>query len=291
MAARRGKSQARRRNAGNQGGLPMWAGVVLGIVLTVAVIFLAPRFLGKDDGGGFVRPRPNPDAIPAPVTGSEAEAEAVPEARPARAAARAPAASDAAESGGTPAAQTTEFDFYTLLPGQEVAMTGAQLAAAAREERAREERARQQQQAAAEAARPKPLDETASPQPPTAPARSEPAATAPAPTATAAAPAGSNSPTPTTPSTAAAPATTAPAPRNDTPYILQAGAFQASGDAEALKARIALLGLSARVESATINGKTMYRVRTGPYASAAELASAKSKLDAGGLQSVAIRAR
>ena len=80
-------------------------------------------------------------------------------------------------------------------------------------------------------------------------------------------------------------------PANDTPYILQAGAFGASGDAEAVKARIALLGLSARVEAATIQGKTVYRVRMGPYGTASELAEAKRKLASGGLPALAIKAR
>src|SRR3546814_16074421 len=68
-------------------------------------------------------------------------------------------------------------------------------------------------------------------------------------------------------------------------YILQAGAFGASGDAEAVKARIALLGLNARVQSAVIHGKTVYCVRLGPYGTATELASAKAKLAHGGLRS------
>ena len=80
-------------------------------------------------------------------------------------------------------------------------------------------------------------------------------------------------------------------PTASTPYVLQAGAFQASGDAEAVKAKIAMLGLNARVESASINGKTMYRVRMGPYATASELADAKSKLSSGGLPAVAVKAK
>src|SRR3546814_3559973 len=64
-------------------------------------------------------------------------------------------------------------------------------------------------------------------------------------------------------------------------YILQAGAFGASGDAEAVKARIALLGLNARVESAVNKGKTVYRVRLGPYGTATELASPKAKIASG----------
>ena len=74
-------------------------------------------------------------------------------------------------------------------------------------------------------------------------------------------------------------------------YILQAGAFGASGDAEATKAKLAMIGLPARVESAQINGKTVYRVRMGPYGSAGELAEAKQKLDGTGLQAMAIKAQ
>ena len=74
-------------------------------------------------------------------------------------------------------------------------------------------------------------------------------------------------------------------------YLLQAGAFADAGDAEAVKARIALLGLGARVESATLaDGRTVHRVRMGPYASAGALADAKRKLAEGGLPSLAIRA-
>ena len=50
--------------------------------------------------------------------------------------------------------------------------------------------------------------------------------------------------------------TVAEAPRDGARYLLQAGAFAASGDAEALKAKIAFLGLGARVESGEVQGKT-----------------------------------
>ncbi|HEY9540019.1 MAG TPA: SPOR domain-containing protein, partial [Luteimonas sp.] len=56
-------------------------------------------------------------------------------------------------------------------------------------------------------------------------------------------------------------------------------------------ARIALLGLNARVESAVIKGKTVYRVRLGPYGTATELASAKAKLANGGLPALAIKVK
>lgn len=266
MAARRGKSQARRNN-GNSGSLPGWAWMVLGIVLTVGVILAAPKFLKGDGEDGFFRPRANPDAQPVDsATGEDAEGlvDGDDTATP-----RAAAADDASRD-------EPDYDFYDLLPGEEVAMTDAQLAAAAREEA---ERARRDQERlaaqravqdsdAAAGVQPRPLPE--SPAAPTAPN----------------APAGTPS---TAPATAAA--ATAPAAGSDTPYILQAGAFGASGDAEAVKAKIALLGLNARVESAQIGGKTVYRVRMGPYGTASELAGAKGKLANGGLPALAIKAK
>ena len=237
MAARRGKSQAR-RNGSRPGGLPGWAWLVVGVVLTLVVVLAAPRFLHGDDGDGFFRPRPNPDAQPATASGDDVIA---------------PEADDAAaaDAGDAPANKATQYDFYKLLPADEVAMTDAELAATERAEAERQARA-----AADDAAmeRNDAADEAAT------------AAIAAADT----------------------PDTT---PANDTPYILQAGAFGASGDAEAVKARIALLGLSARVEAATIQGKTVYRVRMGPYGTASELAEAKRKLAGGGLPALAIRAK
>ena len=91
--------------------------------------------------------------------------------------------------------------------------------------------------------------------------------------------------------TPAASASAATVLDDNTRYLLQAGAFQASGQAEEMKAKIALLGLGARVESAQIKGKTVYRVRMGPYGTASDLAEAKRKLSAGGLQAMAIKVK
>jgi cell division protein FtsN len=247
VAAKRGKSQARRNSNGNSAGLPGWAWLILGVVLTIGVVLVAPKYFKGGDGDGFIRPRPNPDAQPAASTADDGDDAIVVD-------------DNQGKSDGEPGAATgsapkpTQYDFYTLLPGEEVAMSDAELAATAREEAARK------------------------------------ASAAPAPAAQ-----------PETPARAAVPAsTTNPAPAstmattvagNDTPYILQAGAFGASGDAEAVKAKIALLGLSARVESARINDKTVYRVRMGPYGTASELAEAKRKLGNGGLPALAIKAK
>lgn len=241
MAVKKGRSQAR-RNSGNSGGLPGWAWMVLGIVVTLAVVLAAPRLLKSDGDDGFYRPRANPDATPAPATGTGDEDAALP----------APVAPAEAEP------SNPDYDFYTLLPGQEVPMTEAELEASAQAERERERLQAQQRERDAA-----PLAEPDAPLPAPTPAQgtSQPATTA----------------------AAAAPADTTAR------YLLQAGSFSASGDAEALKARIALLGLGARVESAQVQGRTVYRVRMGPYGTASELADAKGKLEGGGLEALPIK--
>ncbi|KAF1700544.1 SPOR domain-containing protein [Pseudoxanthomonas suwonensis] len=255
MAARRGKSQARRNGSNSR---PGWVWLVAGLAVGAVVVLAAPDLL-KRDGDGFVRfgPRANPDAEPAPGADTEAIAETPPE--PAR-----------------PATQPPQYDFYTVLPGNEVRMSDAELAASAREEQARREReeARRARDALeGRAPDPVPLRE----EPPVATTTSQVAPAAPAAAPAAASPA----------STAQAPA----APAGEARYILQAGAFGAPADAEQVKARIAMLGLSARVEPGQAGGRTVYRVRMGPYGSASELSQAKETLANGGLPAVAIKAQ
>jgi cell division protein FtsN len=252
MAARRGKSQARRNGSS---GLPGWAWLVIGILVTLLVVLAAPRLLKPGSGDGFLRigPKPNPDALPAAAEGGEAIAPDV--------------AGDAPAGPAKP--KPTEYDFYTLLPGQEVAMSDAELAASAKAE------ADAQARAAAAATQAAATGDT--------PALPTPIAEGTPPAADALA-------TASTTTTAQAD-TAAATPASDARYILQAGAFGGSGDAEAVKAKIAMLGLNARVESAQIGGKTVYRVRMGPYGSASELADAKAKLATGGLPAMAVRAK
>ncbi|MFV2030953.1 MAG: SPOR domain-containing protein [Gammaproteobacteria bacterium] len=53
-------------------------------------------------------------------------------------------------------------------------------------------------------------------------------------------------------------------------FLLQVGSFQSPEDADSRKARLAFLGLEARVESAVVNDDTWYRVMLGPYAEDSE---------------------
>ncbi len=60
---------------------------------------------------------------------------------------------------------------------------------------------------------------------------------------------------------------------------LQAGAFQKSSDADNLKARLALAGLEAQIQTATLSDNSVWhRVRLGPYGTTAELDRARAVL-------------
>jgi cell division protein FtsN len=286
VAAKRGKSQAR-RNSGGDSGLPGWAWMVLGILLAVVAILVAPKYF-KSGGDGFFRPQPNPDAQPATASGADEEAIAQ-DAAPAPAKGKGKGAQDEA------AKKDTDYDFYTLLPGKEVPMTDAELAASEKAEAKRaaerEKQARPSADDADAAATPATTAQTAPlPRPvetDTVPSRTPTTGSAATPATTA-----SNAPSEAkAATTAATPATSSTTNDDGTRYLLQAGAFQASGQAEEMKARIAMLGLSARVESAAINGSTVYRVRMGPYGTASDLADAKRKLAGGGLQAMAIKVK
>ena len=74
-------------------------------------------------------------------------------------------------------------------------------------------------------------------------------------------------------------------------YLIQAGAFRGSTEAEALKAQIALTGEIARDEVAQINGNTVHRVRMGPYPNASALAAAKQALASHGIAAQAIKVK
>ena len=106
--------------------------------------------------------------------------------------------------------------------------------------------------------------------------------TAPAVTPPATAPAAPNTPAPVTSKPAtpapAAPPTAAKPTTTSTPYYLQAGAFRNNADAEAMKARLLMLGFDASVQSAQVNGSTVNRVRMGPFKGIDEMNRARSRL-------------
>jgi cell division protein FtsN len=102
-------------------------------------------------------------------------------------------------------------------------------------------------------------------------------------------------PAPQAPAAGAPAAPGAPAAQQPAPvaegFLLQAGAFRSSDDAEGMKARLALLGFEARVVPADVNGQPMYRVRIGPFAKQEDAARARARLIDGGIEASVIRQR
>jgi cell division protein FtsN len=88
------------------------------------------------------------------------------------------------------------------------------------------------------------------------------------------------------------PATVTDAARPAPPgsYLLQVGSFKRAADAERVKAELALLGISTRVESVTINtGEVYHRVRTGPYQGKQALEEARKTLKRHGKDPMAVK--
>ena len=75
-------------------------------------------------------------------------------------------------------------------------------------------------------------------------------------------------------------------------FFLQAGAFQNAPDADNLKARLALIGIEARIQTATLPDKGVWhRVRVGPYTSVEELNRARDSLKQNGVETALIKVR
>jgi cell division protein FtsN len=72
-------------------------------------------------------------------------------------------------------------------------------------------------------------------------------------------------------------------------YFVQAGAYGQSEDAEQQRARLAMLGLEARLSEREQAGKTMYRVRIGPFDRKDEAEAAKEKLSGAGVEAALVR--
>ncbi|MGH6629424.1 MAG: SPOR domain-containing protein, partial [Burkholderiales bacterium] len=75
-------------------------------------------------------------------------------------------------------------------------------------------------------------------------------------------------------------------------FFLQAGAFQSAPDADNLKARLALLGIEATIQTTTLPDKGVWhRVRVGPYTSIGELNRTRDTLKQNGIETALIKVR
>jgi cell division protein FtsN len=186
-----------------------------------------------------------------------------PQANP-QATAAAPSDAGAVAPGNAESApKKPQFDFYSVLSEKEVRIPDAELSAQAKAEQ--QQQAQQAKQAAATAANAAPVPAPAAQ--PVAPARTPVA----------------------TQNVVAAPPTALPQPAASSGYLLQVGAFPNPADAETMKAKLAMQGFVANVQSITINGQTFHRVRLGPFSSASALEATKQRLSSAGISSIALK--
>ncbi|MDZ4291907.1 MAG: SPOR domain-containing protein [Hydrogenophaga sp.] len=92
-----------------------------------------------------------------------------------------------------------------------------------------------------------------------------------------------------TPAPAPAPATADATAADPFTYFVQAGAYRTAEDAEAQRAKLAMLGWEARVSEREQNGRNVFRVRVGPFAKRDDAEQLKDKLASAGVESALVR--
>lgn len=73
-------------------------------------------------------------------------------------------------------------------------------------------------------------------------------------------------------------------------FVLQAGSFRNAGDAEQMKARLALLGSVANIQTVTVNDETWHRVRLGPFEGARKADEMRRLLDDNNIDTLVLKA-
>lgn len=72
-------------------------------------------------------------------------------------------------------------------------------------------------------------------------------------------------------------------------YFVQAGAFRTPEDAEAQRVKLSLLGMQAKVTEREQSGRTVYRVRLGPFDRKEDADKAKERLDNNSIETALVR--
>ena len=148
-----------------------------------------------------------------------------------------------------------QYDFYSVLSEKEVRIPDAEISAQAKAEQQQKQLAAQQ-------------------------AAAQPAATASA---------AASAPRAVSQTVVAAPASSVQPSSGSSGYLLQVGAFPNAADAETLKAKLAMQGFVANVQTVKLGAQAYHRVRLGPFHSATELESTKQRLAGAGIQAIALK--
>ena len=72
-------------------------------------------------------------------------------------------------------------------------------------------------------------------------------------------------------------------------YLLQAGSFPATREAESLKANLALLGVPSTIQPVAIGNETWHRVFIGPYRDAAVASQLQQQLRANQINAILVK--
>jgi cell division protein FtsN len=72
-------------------------------------------------------------------------------------------------------------------------------------------------------------------------------------------------------------------------YLIQAGAYRSLADADAQKAKLALMGMDAKVSERDQGGRTVYRVRLGPFADKTAAEKVRARLEGSGIDNTLVR--
>jgi cell division protein FtsN len=72
-------------------------------------------------------------------------------------------------------------------------------------------------------------------------------------------------------------------------YVVQVGAYRSTADADAQKAKLAMMGLDAKVSEREQGGRTVYRVRLGPFDDKAAAEKVRSRLESSSIENTLVR--
>lgn len=79
------------------------------------------------------------------------------------------------------------------------------------------------------------------------------------------------------------------APKDDVRYLIQVGSFREYSEADSLKARLALLGIEAEIQSVSSNDEAWLRVRVGPFTNTRELNKIRNRLHSNNINTLLIK--
>lgn len=77
--------------------------------------------------------------------------------------------------------------------------------------------------------------------------------------------------------------------KDDVAYMIQAGSFRSYGEADSLKAQMALLGIEADIDPVSSKGEQWLRVRVGPFTSKREMNKIRNRLHSNNINTMLVQ--